>query len=119
MLAVYQAIARGTADEPMHAPLPEGPLSPEALGNYLRLTDSVAEASTAAQIREAIGNATGMEKRQVAACLESAGLEENAANYYIGSLRTKKRVYKKDHLYAALVQTHHWLTDDDTMSDAA
>jgi hypothetical protein len=112
MLAVYQAIARGTADEPMHAPLPEGPLSPEALGNYLRLTDMGPDASTAAQIRGAIASATGMEKRQVAACLEAAGLEEVKAHYSDGGIRSTKRVYKKGHLYAALTQPLQWMAGE-------
>ena len=93
-------------------------LTPTALGNYIRLTDSVAEASTAARIREAIASATGMNKRRVAACLEAAGLEENVANYYVGSLRTKKRVYKKDRLYAALIQSASWMADE-AMTDEA
>ena len=94
-------------------------LTPTTLGNnYIVLTDSVAEASTAAQIREANASATGMIKRRVAACLEAAGLEENVANYYVGGFKTSKRVYRKDRLYAALAQTTSWLADD-AMSDEA
>jgi hypothetical protein len=96
-----------------------GALTPTALCNYLRLTDSVAEASSAAQIRKAIGNATGMERRQVVACIEAAGLEENVANYYVGSLRTKKRVYKKDCLYAALTQPLQWMAGERADIDMA
>jgi hypothetical protein len=119
---VGAAVNQESQPVPMEAAEEEGDhpaLTPTALGNnYIVLTDSVAEASTAAQIREAIASATGMNKRRVAACLETAGLEENVANYYVGSLRTKKRVYRKDRLYAALAQTTSWLADD-AMSDEA
>jgi len=114
LLSIYQAIARGTMGEPLHAPLPEGPLTLATLGEYLRLTDLGAEASTAAQIRGAIANATGMEKRQVAACLEAAGLEETKAHYTNSGISSTKRVYRKDRLFAALVQTLRWVTEDAT-----
>ena len=118
LLSVYQAIAMGTAGELVSAPLPEGPLTPAVLGEYIRLTDLGGEASTAAQIRGAIANATGMEKRQVAACLEAAGLEEVKAHYRDNGFGLTKRVYKKDRLFAALVQTLHW-TADEALADEA
>ena len=119
---VGAAVNQESQPVPMEAAEEEGDhpaLTPTALGNnYIVLTDSVAEASTAAQIREAIASATGMIKRRVAACLEAAGLEENVANYYVGGFKTSKRVYRKDRLYAALAQTTSWLADD-AMSDEA
>jgi len=98
---------------PVHMSVEDGgALTPEALGNYLSLTDSVAEASSAAQIRGAIASATGMEKRHVVACLEAAGLEENVANYYVGGIKTSRRVYRKDRLYAALTQPLQWMAGE-------
>jgi hypothetical protein len=76
-----------------------------------------AEASTAAQIRGATANAAGMEKRQVAACLEAAGLEGAKAHYTNSGISSTKRVYRKDRLFAALVQTLRWVTEDATDDD--
>ena len=120
---VYQAIARATAGEPLLASLPEGPLTPARLGEYIRLTDVVAEASSAAQIRGALVGATGLNRSQVTACLQAVGLEEGVANYYVSGFRTKKRIYKKDRLFAALIPDPRWIADetaaDETTTDAA
>ena len=119
LLAIYQAIARATAGETMLASLPTGQLAPAVLGEYLQLTDTVAEASSAAQIRGALASVPGVSRPQVAACLEAAGLVEGVANYYVGGIRTKKRIYKKNRLFAALKQDPRWMAGDTTADETA
>ena len=116
---VYQAIARATAGEAMPVSLPAGPLTPARLSEYLQLTDTVAEASSAAQIRGALASVPGVSRLQVAACLEAAGLVEGVANYYVGGIRTKKRIYKKNRLFAALKQDPRWMAGDTTADETA
>ena len=116
LLEIYQAIARATAGETMLATLPTGPLTPAVLGEYIRYTDDVAEASSAARIRGALASVPGVSRPQVIGCLEAVGLVEGAANYYVGGIRTKKRVYKKNRLFAALIP---WMDGDATADETA
>ena len=116
---VYQAIARATAGEAMPVSLPAGPLTPARLGEYIRLTDVVAEASSAAQIRGALVGASEMSRPQVISCLLAAGQEEGVANYYSNGFKTSKRVYKKNRLFAALKQDPRWMAGDTTADETA
>ena len=94
LLNVYQAIAQGSADDrlaPIVAPT-DGPLTPANLGSYIELTDLV----------QAV---IGMDVAQVAACLQAAGLEEVNQHYTTeDGIRTSRRIYKHNGMFAVLVR---------------
>jgi len=101
------AIAQGSADgrlAPIVAPA-DGPLTPANLGNYIELTDLIQGASTCAEIRRGLAIATCMDVAHVTACLQAAGLEELNQHYTSeDGIRTSRRVYKKNGLFAVLVR---------------
>jgi hypothetical protein len=89
----------------------------------LSLTPEVTEASSAAEVRRGISAASGLSMPQVHAAMARYGFEElnqhfTARNPQWQPVKTSKRVYKKDHMFAALVQPDSWMADDATADEA-
>ena len=90
-----------------------GPIEPRRMltdlgknaSDYVSMIASVNDASTAADIRNAIANASTLSKKDVNNSLQMDGFSEVTACWYSASRkrkRTSKRVYRKEEEYATL-----------------
>lgn len=92
----------------------------------LSFTNNVAEASSAAEVRRGVSTASGLSMPQVHTALVRDGFEEHNQHFTANNppwqpVRTSKRVYKKDHMFAALIPDSRGMPDegmaDDVMAD--